>query len=52
MIGEVEEACKEFLMAVKDHDPRLLNKQKLHLILHLPECMNQFGATASFNSER
>ena len=30
----------------------MLNKQKVHLILHLVECMEQFGPTSAFNSER
>lgn len=30
----------------------MLKKQKVHLILHLVECMEQFGPTSAFNSER
>lgn len=30
----------------------MLKKQKVHLMLHLVECMNHFGPTSAFNSER
>lgn len=30
----------------------MLLKQKVHLMLHLVNCMEQFGPTSSFNSER
>jgi len=30
----------------------MLRKQKVHFILLLVECMEQFGPTSSFNSER
>ena len=36
--------------AVWQHMPHMLKKQRVHLILHLVECMEQFGLT--FNSER
>ena len=34
------------------HRPDMLMKQKVHLILHFVECMEQFGPTSSFSSER
>ena len=51
-IKEAEEICQKFVQDVKKYDPKLLEKQKIHLILHLPENMAQFGPTASFNTER
>ena len=30
----------------------MLKKQKVHLLLHLVECMEYFGPTSAFNSER
>lgn len=30
----------------------LLQKSKVHLLLHLVECMMEFGPTAAFNTER
>ncbi|KAL5496651.1 hypothetical protein EMCRGX_G012983, partial [Ephydatia muelleri] len=32
--------------------PHLLQKQKVHLMLHLVECMHDFGPTSAFNAER
>lgn len=49
MDGEV---CEEFVRNVKAHNPLLMNRPKFHLILHLPECMLDFGRTSSFNTER
>lgn len=44
--------CQEFLQTVKDRQPELLQKTKVHLILHLVENMMDFGPTAGFNTER
>ena len=44
--------CREFVEAVSQHQPDMLKKQKVHLLLHLVECMEQFGPTSAFNSER
>ena len=41
-----------FVDAVKQYQPSMLMKQKVHLISHLTECMEQFGPTSGFNSER
>ena len=38
--------------AVRQHRPDMLKKLKVHLMLHLVECMEQFGPTSAFNSER
>ena len=44
--------CREFVEAVSQYQPDMLKKQKVHLLLHLVECMEQFGPTSAFNSER
>lgn len=44
--------CEEFLKVAKEFQPELLQKRKVHLLLHLVECMNDFGPTAGFNTER
>lgn len=48
----VEEACEEFIKSVEAYNKKLLNRPKFHLLLHLPKCVEEFGGTASFNSER
>ena len=42
--------CQEFLRVAKEC--QLLQKRKVHLLLHLVECMKVFGPTAGFNTER
>ena len=44
--------CQEFLRVAKECQPDLLQKRKVHLLLHLVECMKEFGPTAGFNTER
>lgn len=44
--------CKRFLQDVKDSRPEMLKKPKVHILLHLVECIRLFGPTSSFNSER
>ena len=50
--SEYVQLCEDFVAAVHQHDPALLRKQKIHLILHLPESMRKYGPTATFNTER
>ncbi|KAL5515195.1 hypothetical protein EMCRGX_G000326 [Ephydatia muelleri] len=49
---EWQELCQEFVSNVKLYMPAMLHKQKIHLILHLTECMEQFGPSSVFNAER
>ena len=49
---EWKEICKCFVNNVGEHRPEMLKKQKVHLLLHLVECMEDFGPTSAFNSER
>ena len=49
---EVQQTCKELVSAVKQHTPELLKKVKIHLLLHLGDCITDFGPTSAFNTER
>ena len=49
---EYQLICNEFIDAVKEHKPELLMKQKVHLLLHLVQSLNDFGPSAGFNAER
>ena len=49
---EWKDICKTFVNVISCHKPEMLKKQKVHLMLYLVECMQQFGPTAAFNSER
>ena len=46
MFSELNCVCKEFF------DTNMLKKHKIHLILHLVECIEQLGPSSAFNSER
>ena len=37
---EWNQICQEFVTAVQQCQPDMLNKQKVHLMLHLVECMS------------
>lgn len=50
--SERKEVCRKFVESVSIHRPDTLKKQKIHLVLHLVDCMQQFEPTPSFNSER
>ena len=43
--------CQEFFPNVKQYMPTMLQKQKAHHLLHLTECMEQFGPSSAFNAE-
>ena len=45
-------AYKEFLTLAKEHMPSLLQKPKMHLLLHLSSNMTDFGPASYFNTER
>ena len=42
--------CKDFVDNVRHPDLKL-KKQSVHLMLHLVQCMEEFGPTCSFNTE-
>lgn len=50
-LSEVQSTCEKFVSDFRKYDRKLLDKQKIHLLLHLPQNMAQFGPTASFNTE-
>lgn len=45
------EVCETFITTICNTYP-FKNKQKVHLLLHLVECMDEFGPTAVFSAER
>lgn len=49
---EYQQICQDFVDTVKLNSPELLKKLKVHLILHLPQNMHDFGPTSAFNTER
>ncbi len=49
---EWKDICKSFVRTVSEYRPEMLKKQKVHFMLHLVECMDHFGLTSAFNSER
>ena len=44
--------CQEFVDTVNRLTPHVLKKSKVHLILHLPKNMQDFGPTSAYNTER
>ena len=50
--AEWEAICQEFVRSIYQVFPSFTSKPKIHLILHLVECMEEFGPTAAFNTER
>lgn len=51
-LPQYQEVCESFVSAVKLGFPELLNKPKVHLLLHLPQSMRDFGPTSAYNTER
>jgi len=48
---ECQQVCEKFVRDVQDHFPEL-QKVKIHLILHMPQHMKDFGPASIFNTER
>eukprot|EP00731_Ephydatia_muelleri_P007439 Em0003g1687a len=44
--------CADFVHSVRDFMPEMLQKQKVHYVLHLVQCMHDFGPSSSFCTER
>lgn len=44
--------CQEFVDSAKKYCSELLQKVKVHLLLHLVDCMVDFGPCAAYNTER
>ncbi|KAL5515260.1 hypothetical protein EMCRGX_G000401 [Ephydatia muelleri] len=49
---EWKSICENFVINVKHTMPELLNKPKVHLILHLVDCMVNLGPCSAFSAER
>ena len=47
-----KEICQDFVDAIIANFPALTKKVKIHLLLHLPDCMLDFGPTSAYNTER
>ena len=46
------EICQEFVSAAQAFSVDLMQKPKFHLLLHLSECIHNFGPTSAYNTER
>ena len=49
---EYKSICKTFVEVVGTNFKDLTKKVKIHLVLHLVDCMVDFGPTSTFNTER
>ena len=45
-------ACNAFVQAVKTYNPPILRTYKIHLLLHLPQCLRDDGPPSSYDTER
>mgnify|MGYP003417524174 FL=1 len=52
MIHAYQGTCEAFVQAVKEYNPSMLKKKKVHLLLHLPDTLHEFGPTSAYNTER
>lgn len=50
--NDYKRICETFVRATHDYCPELGKKIKIHLFLHLPDNMMDFGPTSSYNTER
>ena len=48
LFDEWQMFCNAIVNEVKENMPNLLNKPKMHLLLHLVECMHDFGPVLFF----
>ena len=44
--------CYDFVRKATSVFPELKRKLKIHLFLHLPECLEKFGPTSCYSAER
>ena len=49
---QLEQICVDFVLRVCQVYPGFAQKPKVHLLLHLVQCMEWFGPTSAFNTER
>ena len=43
--------AEEFVACVRASEPEMLHRVKVHLLLHLPDNLVQFGPPANYNTE-
>ena len=48
----MQSLCNDFVTKAIAVYPELNRKPKVHLLLHLAECLNDFGPTSGFSAER
>ncbi len=51
-VVQCQRICVEFVQAVQITFPEMLQKPKIHLLLHLIDSMRDFGPASGFNTER
>ena len=51
-VDQIQAICQKYVNDVASYKPSLLQKPKIHLLLHLAKHMEEFGPTGSFNTER
>ena len=51
-VEEYQLVCQIFVDATHEHKPQLHKKQKIHMLLHLVECMREIGPCSEFNTEK
>ena len=44
--------CQEFVDTANQLTPHVMKKCKIHLLIHLPHNMQDFGPTSAYNTER
>ena len=49
---ELKAQCYDFVSKATTVFPKLKHKPKIHLFLHLIECLEDFGPTSSYSAER
>ena len=50
--GQWKDICQNFVCAVKRCFPELMNKPKIHYLLHLVDNMSEFGPCSAFSAQR
>ena len=49
---QLHHICKEYVDNCMAHMPELVHKQKTHYLLHLVDCMLDYGPSSAFSAER
>lgn len=51
-LPQYRQKVEEFVQCVRAVAPEMLHKVKVHLLLHLPDNLLDFGPAANYNTER